>query len=258
MRSFWSGEIQFGLVNIPVKLYTATKDLSPSFNQLHIVCSSPMKQKRWCECCNTEVPWSEVGKGYAVSKDKFVLFTKEELALQEPSTTGTVEIVQFINLSDVDVSYFHDSKWVGPGGNKPKLNRGYELLRHMMTKTQKVALVRITLRTKPRLAILRPEGKHFKLEMLRYHEEMVADELESIEVKPISEKEEGLAVQLMEAFAGGTFDPSKHENDYRKELQRVIDAKVESGETEIGVEHTKIIAPDLALEDLLKQSLSKR
>ena len=130
MRAFWSGEIAFGLVTIPAKLYTATKDLTPQFHQLHKECGTRIQLVRRCPKCNKDLAWEEIGKGYEVAKGEYALFTKEELAaLDGGDPSGAVEIVEFVEPDAIDLSYVDKSYWVGAGG---KNSRGFSLLREAL------------------------------------------------------------------------------------------------------------------------------
>jgi len=228
MRAFWSGEIAFGLVTIPAKLYTATKDLTPQFHQLHTACGTRINLVRRCPKCNRDLSWDEIGKGYEVGKGEYALFTKEELAkLEGDEAAGAIEIVEFVDPLDVDLAYVEKSYWVGPSG---KNVRGYELLRTVLEDKKKVALSKVRLRTRTRLALLRPRGRLFSLDMLRFAEELVpADELAPGEAKPVTPRERQLAVHLVDELSG-PFDPAKHPDEYRSAVLAAVDEKVEAGE----------------------------
>src|SRR5579872_6989071 len=228
MRAFWSGEIAFGLVTIPAKLYTATKDLTPQFHQLHKECGTRVNLVRRCPKCNRDLAWEEIGKGYEVSKGEYALFTKEELAkLEGDDTAGTIEIVEFVDPLEVDLAYIEKSYWVGPGG---KNVRGYDLLRSVLEETKRVALAKVKLRTRTRLALLRPRGRLFSLDMMRFAEELVpADELAPAQQKAPSPRERQLAVHLVDELSG-PFDPAKHPDEYRSAILAAVDEKVEAGQ----------------------------
>jgi DNA end-binding protein Ku len=228
MRAFWSGEIAFGLVTIPAKLYTATKDLTPQFHQLHKECGTRISLVRRCPRCNRDLAWEEIGKGYEVSKGEYALFTKEELAsLDGDDTGGTIEIVEFVDPLEVDLAYVEKSYWVGPGS---KNVRGYDLLRSVLAETKKVALAKVKLRTRTRLALVRPRGRLFSLDMMRFAEELVAgDELAPAEQKTPSDREKQLALHLVEELSG-PFDPARHPDEYRSAVLAAVDEKVEAGE----------------------------
>jgi DNA end-binding protein Ku len=228
MRAFWSGEIAFGLVTIPAKLYTATKDLTPQFHQLHKECGSRITMVRRCGKCNRDLPWDEIGKGYEVAKGEYALFTKEELAkLDGDDTTGTIEIVEFVDPLEVDLAYVEKSYWVGPGS---KNVRGYQLLRTVLDDVKKVALAKVKIRTRTRLALLRPRGRLFSLDMMRFAEELVAgDEIAPAEGKESSDREKQLALHLVDELTG-PFDPARHPDEYRSAVLAAVDEKVEAGQ----------------------------
>jgi DNA end-binding protein Ku len=228
MRAFWSGEIAFGLVTIPAKLYTATKDLTPQFHQLHKECGTRINLVRRCPKCNRDLPWDEIGKGYEVAKGEYALFTKEELAkLDGDDSTGTIEIVEFVDPLEVDLAYVEKSYWVGPGS---KNVRGYSLLRSVLDDAKKVALAKVKIRTRTRLALLRPRGRLFSLDMMRFAEELVAgDEIAPAEGKESSDREKQLALHLVDELTG-PFDPAKHPDEYRSAVLAAVDEKVEAGE----------------------------
>jgi DNA end-binding protein Ku len=228
MRAFWSGEIAFGLVTIPTKLYTATKDLTPQFHQLHKECGTRINLVRRCPKCNKDLAWEEIGKGYEVSKGEYALFTKEELAkLEGEDEGGTIEIVEFVDPLEVDLAYIEKSYWIAPGS---KNVRGFDLLRSVLEETKKVALSKVKLRTRTRLALVRPRGKLFSLDMMRFAEELVSgDELAPAEQKAPSPREKQLALHLVDELSG-PFDPAKHPDEYRSKVLAAVEEKVEAGE----------------------------
>jgi DNA end-binding protein Ku len=228
MRAFWSGEIAFGLVTIPAKLYTATKDLTPQFHQLHKECGTRINLVRKCPKCNRDLPWDEIGKGYEVAKGEYALFTKEELAkLDGDEAGGTIEIVEFVDPLEVDLAYVEKSYWVGPGS---KNVRGYQLLRAVLDDTKKVALAKVRIRTRTRLALLRPRGRLFSLDMMRFAEELVpGDEIAPAEGKESSDREKQLALHLIDELTG-PFDPARHPDEYRSAVLAAVDEKVEAGQ----------------------------
>jgi len=228
MRAFWSGEIAFGLVTIPTKLYTATKDLTPQFHQLHKECGTRINLVRRCPKCQKDLAWEEIGKGYEVSKGEYALFTKEELAkLEGEDEGGTIEIVEFVDPLEVDLAYIEKSYWIAPGS---KNVRGFDLLRSVLEETKKVALSKVKLRTRTRLALVRPRGRLFSLDMMRFAEELVSgDELAPAEQKAPSPREKQLALHLVDELSG-PFDPAKHPDEYRSKVLAAVEEKVEAGE----------------------------
>ncbi len=230
MRAMWSGEIAFGLVTIPAKLYTATKDLTPQFHQLHTECGARISMARRCAKCNRDVEWGEIGKGYEVTKGEYALFSKEELTKLDSGedSSGGIDIVEFIDPKEVDLVYVGKSYWVGPGG---KSARGFDLLRQALDQSGRVAVARVKLRTRTQLGLLRPYGKIFALEVMRFADEIVdPKEIVIPDVKPATEREIALALNLVSQLEG-PFDPQKHPDAYRAAVEAAVDRKVEAQET---------------------------
>lgn len=226
MRAMWSGEIAFGLVTIPAKLYTATKDLTPQFHQLHKDCGSRISMARRCAKCARDVEWGEIGKGYEVTKGEYALFTKEELAkLDNEESAGGIDIVEFIDPRQVDLVYVGKSYWVGPGG---KSARGFDLLREGLVRSERVALAKVKLRTRTQLGLLRPHGKIFALEVMRFADEIVdPKEIVVPDVKVATDREVQLALDLIGQLEG-PFDPQKHPDEYRAAVEAAVEKKVEA------------------------------
>jgi DNA end-binding protein Ku len=226
MRAIWSGEIAFGLVTIPAKLYSATKDLTPQFHQLHKECGTRIQLVRRCPKCNRDLAWEEIGKGYEVAKGEYALFTKEELVkIEEGEGAGGIDIAEFIELKDVDLAYIEKSYWVGPGG---KSAHSYALLRTVLEQSGRVALARVKIRTRTRLALLRPRGLYFSLDMMRFADELVKpDEIVLPAAKPVTDRELTLAMSLVDQLTG-PFDPAKHPDEYRAAVHALVDVKVEA------------------------------
>jgi DNA end-binding protein Ku len=260
MRAFWSGEIAFGLVTIPAKLYSATKDMTPQFHQLHKECGTRITMVRRCGKCNRDLAWEEIGKGYEVAKNEYALFTKEELQkLEGDDTGGAIEIVEFVDPLAVDLAYIEKSYWVGPGG---KNIRGYDLLRSVLEETKKVALAKVKIRTRTRLALLRARGRLFSLDMMRYADELMpGDEIAPAEQKAPSDREKQLALHLIDELTG-PFDPAKHPDEYRSAVLAAVEEKVEAGqvskdtaEAEAPAAPTATGAQVIDLAELLSRSI---
>lgn len=236
MRAIWNGEIAFGLVAVPVKLYSATKDLTPRFHLIHSECGTRIQMKRWCPKDDIEVPWEEIEKGYEVSKGRYAKFTKEEIEeLEGEDAAEGIDIAEFIEPTDVDLAMIEKSYWVGPAG---KTTRSYELLRNAMEKSGKVALARVRIRTRTRLALLRPRDGRFSLDMIRFGDELVpANDIEipSGKAGRGAGKELDLALDLIDRMTG-SFDPVKHPDDYRKAVLKAVEQKEEHEELAEDVE----------------------
>jgi len=261
MRSFWSGEIAFGLVTIPARLYTATKDLTPQFHQLHKTCGTRVSMLRRCVTCDKSLDWDDIGRGYQVSKNEYALFTKEELARFDGSEeNGTIEIVEFVDPMEVDIAFIEKSFWLGPGGRDV---RGFNLLRSALIETKKVAIAKIRLRTRARLCLVRPRGRLFSVDMMRYAEELIeADaEMAPVESKAPSQRERALALRLIEELSG-PFNAARHPDEYRNAVLVAVDQKIEAGEIvrdpsmKSDAAKPPVVAPAaIDLEELLARSI---
>jgi DNA end-binding protein Ku len=229
MRAIWSGEIAFGLVTIPTKLYSGTRDLTPKFHLVHKNCGTRVQMVRRCPKHHKDLAWDEIEKAYEVSKGEYAHFTKEELAeatADEPK--GMIEIVEFIEPDEVDLAYIENSYWVGPSG---KTAHSFTLLRTVLEKTGRVAVAKVAIRTRTRLALLRPREHLFSLDMMRFADELVpSKEIEIPIAKAPSEKELKLAKSLVDQLAA-SFDPEKHPDEYRARVSAMVDEKVEKHET---------------------------
>jgi len=224
-RALWTGEIAFGLVTIPAKLYTATRDLTPQFNMLHKECGSRISMVRRCPKCQRDVDWGEIGKGYEVEKGVYALFTKEELAkIDGDEAAGAIEIVEFVDPLAIDFSYIEKTYWIGPGG---KSSRGFTLLREALVTSKKVGIAKVRIRTRTRLAIVRPRGKLFALDVMRFADEVLKDDDIDVPESPkqATQKELDLALDLVEQLTG-EFEPGKHPDEYRAAIEAAVEEKV--------------------------------
>jgi DNA end-binding protein Ku len=264
MRALWTGEIAFGLVTIPAKLYTATRDLTPQFNMLHKECGSRISMVRRCPKCQRDVDWNELGKGYEVEKGVYALFTKEELAkIDGDEAGGAIEIVEFVDPLSIDLAYVDKTYWVGPGG---KTSRSFALLREVLGQSKRVGIAKVKIRTRTRLGILRPRGRIFALDMMRYADEIVSDaEIDAPDsTRNVSTREIELAQDLIEKLSG-PFDPSKHPDEYRAAVEAAVEEKVAADELardEGGEKVEAAPAPEtggkvIDLAELLARSLTK-
>jgi DNA end-binding protein Ku len=183
---------------------------------------------RRCPKCARDVQWEEIGKGYEVSKGEYALFTKEELdKIEGTDAAGGIDIAEFIDPLEVDLAYIDKSYWVGPGG---KSARGFDLLRSVLQQSKKVALAKVKIRTRTRLALLRPRENLFALDMMRYAEELVSpEEIVVPDTKPVSPRELQLAEDLVKQLTG-PFDPARHPDEYRTAVLAAVDKKVEADE----------------------------
>ena len=223
MRSIWKGAISFGLVTIPVKLYSATEERDVSFHQVHREDGGRIKYKRVCTIDGEEVSYGDIAKGYDLGGGEMVVLTDDDLAGLPLTTSRTIDVLQFVPLEQVDPIYFAKSYYLEPDrtGTKP-----YALLRDALEESGRVALVKVALRQRETLATLRVRDGVFVLETMLWPDEVRKPDFgfldEDVSVRP---QELAMAGSLIETLAGD-FDPSQYTDGYREALQAVIDAKV--------------------------------
>jgi DNA end-binding protein Ku len=227
MRSIWKGAISFGLVTIPVKLYSATEQRDVAFHQVHREDGGRIKYKRVCTVDGEEVPYSDIAKGYELPSGEMVILTDEDFADLQLSSSRRIDVLQFVENEEVDPIYFAKSYYLEPDqqGAKP-----YVLLRDALESSGQVAIVKVALRQRESLATLRVREGVFVLETMLWPDEVRTPEFpfldEDIEVR---KQELSMATSLIESMEGD-FDPSEYKDAYREALQAVIDAKIEGKE----------------------------
>ncbi len=245
-RAIWSGAISFGLVNVPVKLYSATSPKSVRFHQIASKTGTRIRQQRVDPSTGEEVPYDEIVKGYEISPDRYVLISSEELEALDPKATKTIDIEEFASLAEIDPIYFDHSYYLAPATGGAK---AYRLLLDAMREEGKVGIGRIVLRTKQQLCALRPTGDVLTLSTMLFGDEVVApdrlDELDAVEEAEASERELRMAEQLIESLSAD-FDPSKFHDDYRERVLELIERKAAGEEITVQPEvEEPSPAPDL-------------
>src|SRR5438067_10775177 len=214
-RAIWSGAISFGLVNVPVKLYSATSPKTVRFHQLSGKTGARIRQKRVDSTTDEEVPYEDIVKGYEITPDHYVLITNDELEALDPKATRTIDIEEFVDLAEIDPIYYDHSYYLAPAAGGAK---AYQLLVNAMRKSSKVGIGRVVLRSKQQLYALRPTGEVLTLSTMLFGDEVLApdrlDELEAIGDAEASSRELTMAQQLISSLSGD-FDPTKYRDDYR-------------------------------------------
>jgi len=254
-RAIWSGSISFGLLNVPVKLYSAVSKKSVSFRELRESDSSRIRHKRVAEADGEEVPYEEIVKGYEIAPEQYVVLSRDELEELDPKKTRAIEIQDFVDLDEIDPIYFDHPYYLGPDKGAEK---AYALLVKAMADANKVAIARFVLRNKENLAALRPMDGVMTMATMRFADEVVSPEeiADAIEVdagKP-TKKELEMAKALIDSLAGD-FEADKYRDEYREEVLSLIERKAKGEEvvaaTSEAPKPTK--APDLmaALEESL-------
>lgn len=229
-RAIWKGSISFGLVNIPVGLYTAESRDEVSFNMLDRKTKSRIHFKRVNED-GKEVAWEDIVKGYEFESGKYVILSDEDLKRASPEATQTIDIVDFVDLDEISPLYFDKPYYLGPD---KKGARAYALLREVLRRTNKVGIAKVVIRTRQYLAAVVARGEDvLTLELLRYaHELRDPGELDVPSGKQgISARELEMAERLVEGMVEA-WDPEKYKDDYRKDLMKMIEERVEAGELE--------------------------
>jgi DNA end-binding protein Ku len=226
-RAIWSGTISFGLVNIPVKMYTAVRSKDIHFHQLHKKDQVRVKYRVVCPAEDAEVSRDDIVKGYEIGPDQYVIVTDEELGNLAPDATRAIEISDFIDLSEIDPIYYDRPYYLVPDEGAAK---SYRLLTEAMEQSGKVAIAKFVMRQKEYLGALRPKGNAILLEIMHFAEEVVSqEELERLPTQEVSDKELKMARQLIESMSS-EFEPQKYHNEYRERVQELIDAKAEGEE----------------------------
>ena len=224
-RSIWNGVISFGMVSIPVKLYTATQGKDISFHLLHKECGTRLQQLRWCPEHERAVEWGEVARGYEYAREEHVVMTEEDFEKLPLPSKQTVELSAFVKADDIDPIFYEKSYYLEPDakGVKP-----FALLMQALKKKGLTGIAKIAVRNKEQLCALRPMDGTLILETLFYPDEIRAEKAELPDVK-ISEKELDMAFTLIDLLTE-EFDPEKYKDEYREALMQVIDAKLEGEE----------------------------
>ncbi len=217
----WKGHLTFGLVSFPIKLYSAARSESISFNQLHKADGSRVKQVLFCQAEDKPIPRSEIVKGYEYEKDRYVVIEDEEAKKVAPVTAKVMEILEFVKAEQVDPIYFETSYYMAPdeAGEKP-----YALLFDALQKTGYAGVAKIAMHNREHIVILRPGKNGVLLHTMYYsHEIRKVDEFRT-DLSLVKEKELALATSLVEALAG-EFEPEKYKDTYRENLLQMIEAK---------------------------------
>jgi DNA end-binding protein Ku len=247
--------ISFGLVAIPVKLYsTGESAVSVGFNMVHTDCGTRVKYRYYCPTDDKLVEREELSKGYEFAKGQFVLFTEDELKVLQPEATNAIEISEFVPLEQVDPIFFEKSYYLGPGqgGDKP-----YKLLAQVMKETSRAALARYAARGKNYLVLLRPFENGLIMQQLRYADEIRAFDEVPIGDAKVTKAELDLARQLVEQSAAEAFDPTPYRDDVRDQVLELIDKKVQ-GEEIVAPPEESPKAQVIDLMEALKASLGDK
>lgn len=252
--SIWTGTIGFGLVQVPVRMVTATRNKDVSFNQIDRETGSRVRVKRVSESTGEEVGSDRIVKGFEISKGRYVVIEPTELDAIAPTSSHTIEIEEFVDLSSIDPLYFESSYYLAPD---PKALKPYRLLVDAMSEMNKVAVGKVVIRTKERLVAIRPLDGVLVISTMRYADEVVdAGEIVPEDADELSTKELAMARQLVETLTVDEFAPDKFHDTYREAVLALIDKKA-AGEEIVAPAAAAEPAPVLDLVAALEQSLAR-
>lgn len=252
MKALWSGNITFGLVNIPVKLYGAIHRSDISFHLLHKKCSTPINYEKYCPTCNINLKIEDIVRGYEYEKGRFVVLSDEEIEFPYKDSKN-IEILKFVEFKEIDPIYLEKSYYLQPAEGA---ERAYALLRTVMKKTGRVGVVRFILRERQHIGILRIFSDTLTVQSIFYADEIVQPDFLNIPERiHLDEKEVELAEELLRHYSG-KFNINDYRDEYRDELMKIIKSKIAG--KEIKISPKKEVEKVVNLMDALKKSLEKK
>ena len=259
MKTLWKGAITFGLISIPVRLYSAVQEKSLKFNMLHEEDKGRIKYKRECAKCGKEVGWDDIVKGYEYSKDHYVQFSEEEMDSVDVDSVRAIDVVSFVPLESIDPIYFNKTYYVAP---EPSGLKAYKLLQEALEAEGQVGIAKVALREKEHLATVRIKDDVFVLETMYWPDEIREPEFEELDKKiEVRDAEVKMARQLVQQLSDD-FKPGEFQDEYRIALERLVEQKVEGQEITIAEapeeEPTKVVDLMEALKASVEQAKKKR
>ena len=252
--SVWKGHLTFGLVSIPIRLFSAARSERISLNQLHSECHTRIRMPLFCPTHNRIVERSEIVKGYEYEKDQYVLFDEDELDKIDPPSARTMEILEFVKVDEIDPLYFDASYYVTP---EDEGRKAYQLLLDAMEESGYAAIAKLTMHQREHIVVVRPRTKGMTLHTMFYTNE-IREVAEYGKIDAASEPkpaEKKLAEQLIESLAA-PFEPNKYKDNYMESMEKMIEAKRQGQEIAVA-EHPKL-APVIDLMEALKKSIAEK
>jgi DNA end-binding protein Ku len=254
MRPIWKGAITFGLISIPVRLYSAVESKSLKFNLLHAKDGGRVRYKRVCGKCGEEVTWDDLVKGYEYSKDHYVQFTDEELQSLDLDSIKAIDVVSFVPLEAIDPIYYDKTYYVAPEASGLK---AYRLLADALQAERQVGVAKVALRDKEHLATVRLKDDVFVLETMHWPDEIREPQFDELNKSvDVRDPEVKMARQLIQQLAGD-FEPQEFRDEYRERLQELAERKVEGAEVTVTAEPEEEGAPVVDLMEALKASVAE-
>ena len=253
-HAIWSGAINFGLVTIPVKLFTAVKTDDLSFNMLHAKDEGRIKYERICSVDGKPVPWDEIVKGYEFEKGEYVILTDEDFKKVNPEATQSVDIVEFVELDKINPMFFDKPYYLEP---TKQGRHAYALLREALSESKRVAIARVVIRTKEYIAAVKPLDDALVLELMHWAGEIItADSIDTPGSEKLPEKEMQMARMLIDTMSVDEFEPEKFSNQYHEQLMAMIEARA-AGKELPKAKKAPARAKVVNLMDVLAQSLEQ-
>jgi DNA end-binding protein Ku len=253
-HAIWSGSINFGLVTIPVKLFTAVRTDDLSFNLLHAKDEGRIKYERICSIDGQPVPWDEIVKGYEYEKGEYVILTDEDFKQVNPEATQSVDILEFVELDKINPMFFDKPYYLEP---TKQGRHAYALLREALANSNRVAIARVVIRTKEYIAAVKPIDHALVLELMHWADEIVeTSTLDLPEREKLPEKEMKMAEMLIDTMSVDNFEPEKFKNTYHDELLAMIEARA-AGKELPKAKKAPARAKVVNLMDVLEQSLAE-
>jgi DNA end-binding protein Ku len=252
--SVWKGYLTFGLISIPIRLFSAARGERISLNQLHSVCHSRIKMPLFCPVCDRKVERNEIVKGYEYEKDQYVLFDEKELEKIEPESARSMEILEFVRLEEIDPLYYESSYYVTP---EDEGRKAYQLLLDAMEDSGYAAIAKITMHQREHIVVIRPRENGMTLHTMFYTNEIreVAEYGKRTPAAEPKEAEKKLATQLIESLAA-KFEPEKYKDQYQEGMKALIEAK-QAGQEVAEVPRAKM-ALVIDLMEALKKSIAEK
>src|SRR5687767_1452798 len=251
-RSMWKGSIAFGLVNIPIELYSAVRDHRPKFRLLHAKDESPVSYERVCQTEGKPVGWEDLVKGFEYAKGQFVVLSKDDFKTAALEKTKTIDILDFVDPGEIDERYFETPYYLQPGKGA---DRAYALLRDAIAKSGKVGIAKIILRDAQHLAAVETIKDALVLTMMRFADELAAlDDFKFPKSTGIRPGEMNMALQLIDSLSA-KWEPEKYTDEYRDNLMKVIQGKLKGKKPKLQERETPQTADVVDLMARLRASL---
>lgn len=254
MRAIWKGSISFGLVNIPIALFPATRREELKFKMLRASDMSPINYKRVAEADGQEVPWDQIAKGYEYEKGKFVILKDEDFSRVDLEATQTVDITDFVELGKVNPMFFYKPYFMEPqkGGDK-----AYALLREALEQSSRIGIAKVVIKTREYLAAVKPQDDLLILELMHFAGELIDTSEFKVAEREVGKKELSMALALIDSMTS-EWEPEKYKDEYRAALEKVIEEKIEHPEKEpVKKGGPKRSTKVIDLVAVLQESLSK-